>query len=309
VIVIAAPAGIAGNLRLLAIRMRSRRVRSLDDVRRDESVAARDDEPRVKRAETRAGQAAPLVAEGIVWSVAGLDILNGVSLQVQAGEICALVGPNGSGKSSLVNILSGVVFPTDGRVLVEGVEMTGRRPHAFAKRGLARTFQEARVLETQTALANVRVAAWRDVPDGSLLGMARHSPRMWSARKLVNQRSRDELERAGALEFSSWLAGDVSYGTRRKIELARALIGRPRVLLLDEPTAGVSGEHIELMKMLIQEEAARGCAVLIVDHDVDVVNEICDRVVVLDAGRLIYDGSVGGAFSDPAVQEAYVGTA
>jgi branched-chain amino acid transport system permease protein len=305
-IVIGAPAGIAGNVRLLAIRMRSRKIRSLDDVRRkDETAAARtapDGEPL-----GNTGKPA-LSAEGITWSVAGLDILNGVSLQVESGEICALVGPNGSGKSSLVNILSGVTRPSGGRVLMEGGEMTGERPHEFVRRGLARTFQEARVLEAQTVVANVRSAAWRDTPDGTLFGLLFRTPGIFRARRRISQRAYDELERAGALEFARWLAGDVSYGTRRKIELARALIARPRVLLLDEPTAGVSGEHIELMKTLIQEEAARGCAILIVDHDVDVINEICDRVVVLDAGQLIYDGSVAGAFADPAVQEAYVGT-
>jgi branched-chain amino acid transport system permease protein len=304
-IVIGAPAGIAGNIRLLAIRLRSRRVRSLDDLKRKgEAAGAHAAVQRV-----RADASGPaLSAEGITWSIAGLDILNGISLEVASGEICALVGPNGSGKSSLVNILSGVLAPSGGRVLMAGTEMTGERPHDYARRGLSRTFQEARVLDAQTVVANVRSAAWRDTPDGTLLGLLFRAPRIIRGRKSINARANHELERAGALEFARWLAGDVSYGTRRKIELARALIARPSVLLLDEPTAGVSGEHIELMKSLIQEEARRGCAILIVDHDVDVINEICDRVVVLDAGQLIYDGSVNGAFADPAVQEAYVGT-
>jgi branched-chain amino acid transport system permease protein len=306
VIVIGAPAGIAGNARLLAIRLRSRRVRSVDDLHRNGEVPTRPVVGKHERV-AKAGQS-PLSAEGITWSVAGLDILNGVSLEVESGEICALVGPNGSGKSSLVNILSGVTAPSGGRVLMDGSEMTGERPHDYVRRGMSRTFQEARVLDAQTVLANVRSAAWRDTPDGTLLGLLLRAPKILRGRKSINERAHHELERAGALEFARWLAGDVSYGTRRKIELARALIARPRVLLLDEPTAGVSGEHIELMKALIQEEAARGCAILIVDHDVDVINEICDRVVVLDAGQLIYDGSVSGAFADPAVQEAYVGT-
>lgn len=305
VIVIAAPAGIAGNLRLVGIRLRSRSVRSLDDVARPD-LADRLVEPHPHRVSRDTEPA--LSAEDIEWSVAGLEILNGITLHVHPGEILALVGPNGSGKSSLVNILSGVTPPIDGRVVMRGREMTGCRPHDFARNGLARTFQEARVLEAQTALANVRAAAWRDTPDGALAGLVLHAPRIVAARRAINLRARQELARAGALEFAGWLASDVSYGTRRKIELARALIARPSVLLLDEPTAGVSGEHIELLKSLIRDEAARGCAILIVDHDVDVINEICDRVVVLDAGQLIYDGSVSGAFADPAVQEAYVGS-
>jgi branched-chain amino acid transport system permease protein len=113
---------------------------------------------------------------------------------------------------------------------------------------------------------------------------------------------------SGAAEFSGWLAGDVSYGTRRKIELARGLITGPDILLLDEPTSGVSRDHVDVIKRLILREANRGCAVLIVDHDLDVIEEICDRVVVLDAGKKIYDGPVRAAFEDPTVQLAYVGS-
>jgi len=306
-IMLLAPTGVAGNTRRALIRYRANR----HSARHPEEVSAgtasrgapTDVRPR------SVDDAVPLALEGrsVSWSVAGLSILEDVTIGVAPGEICGLVGPNGSGKTSLLNILSGVTRAWTGEVRLHGSDVSRRAAHAIARLGLVRTFQGVRLSEDDTVLTNVRSGAWREAPDRHLVGAFLWSPRRVRAARGVTAAALEALRRAGAGEFARWLAADVSYGTRRKIELARALVARPSVLLLDEPTAGVSTDHVGLMKQLILDEASRGCAVLIVDHDLDVIKEICDRVVVLDAGVKIYDGPPDGAFDDARVQEAYIG--
>lgn len=314
VVVLVAPAGIAGNTRRALVRAFAKRERGAANAA--EVEPAREVEPVERRGVAHAAGGSKdgadvsrevLSVVGVSWRMGRLQIIDDVSLTLAPGEICGLVGPNGSGKSSLLNVLSGITAPDSGRVIVDGVDMTQRKAHEFARSGVSRTFQGVRVMENESALANVRVARWRDAPDGTLLHLVSRVRDRRRASKALATEAAEMLSRAGASEFSSWLVGDVSYGTRRKVELARSLVTCPQVLLLDEPTSGVSGEHIELMKRLIVEEARRGCGVLIVDHDLDVIKGICDRVVVIDAGEKIYDGSVDAAFLNPEVQEAYVG--
>jgi branched-chain amino acid transport system ATP-binding protein len=191
--------------------------------------------------------------------------------------------------------------------LLNGKDMTSQPPHAFARAGLSRTFQGIRVLDGETVLANIRAAAWRETQDGSVLGTFLRTPQRLQALRRVRQIAVNLLALTGDAGFGSWLASDVSHSTRRMLELARALMVRPRILLLDEPTSGVSVERIATMKELIRREARSGCAVLLVDHDLDVIKDICDRVVVLDAGRKIYDGTAENAFRNAAVREAFIG--
>lgn len=306
-VVLIAPEGIAGNVRRTRMRRRARSHR----VSVHSEAPAVDSRPSTESPGTgpRADRSgAVLTVNHVKWQVGNLKITDDVSLALVSGEICGLVGPNGSGKSSLLNLISGATVPDSGSVLIGETDLIGRPAHEFVRQGISRTFQSVRVMERETALDNVRISAWRGVANesasaqrGLRRGTGRHSPgkarheALWA------------LDRVGAKEFAMWLAGDVSFGTRRKIELARAVLPRPSVLLLDEPTSGVSGEHIELMKELIRSEADRGCAVLIVDHDLEVISEICDRVIVIDAGTKIFDGGVSEAFLDPKVQEAYVG--
>jgi branched-chain amino acid transport system ATP-binding protein len=248
-----------------------------------------------------------LEAKAISWQIDALSVLQNVDLSLWPGEICALVGPNGSGKSSLLNILSGVVPPSDGTVAVRSQDFTGQPAYMFFRAGIVRTFQEVRVVESETALANVRAATWYGAPDGGFPGVFLPTPKRRRRLKSLQSKSKEALALVGAAEFGPWLAADLSYGTRRKVELARALVAQPTVLLLDEPTAGVSQDHTQLMIDLIRREAANGCAVLIIDHDLEVIGGLCDRVVVLDAGVKIFDGPPVAAFADEAVRLAYIG--
>jgi ABC-type branched-subunit amino acid transport system ATPase component/ABC-type branched-subunit amino acid transport system permease subunit len=312
VVVVLAPSGVVGQIRLAIMRRRSRRGKA----------AVPEDLEAPASATAGAGNGGPvtvappsprerhlaLQASDLSWGLSGLAILSDVSIELVAGEICALIGPNGSGKSSLLNLLTGITVPNQGQISVGDRDMTGRTAHDYALNGVGRTFQEVRLLEEETAINNVRAAAWRTAADGTLWRAFLSAPRALRASRKLRASAKEMLAISGAAEFSGWLAGDVSYGTRRKIELARGLITGPDILLLDEPTSGVSRDHVDVIKRLILREANRGCAVLIVDHDLDVIDEICDRVVVLDAGKKIYDGPVRAAFEDPTVQLAYVGS-
>jgi branched-chain amino acid transport system permease protein len=311
IVVVAAPSGVVGQIRLLVMRRRSRRGIATVPEATDAVIASGVLEPSAApngRLEHPADPRPVLRASGLSWGLSGLSILSEVSIELSGGEICALIGPNGSGKSSLLNLLSGITAPNDGEVFVRDRDMTGLTAHEYALAGIGRTFQEVRLLEEETAINNVRAATWRTAPDGTLWRAFVGLPTAIRSSRKMRATAREMLAVSGAAEFSGWLAGDVSYGTRRKIELARGLVRSPDVLLLDEPTSGVSRDHVDVMKRLILGEASRGCAVLIVDHDLDVIEEICDRVVVLDAGKKIYDGPVRAAFEDPTVQLAYVGS-
>jgi branched-chain amino acid transport system permease protein len=312
VVVIVAPSGVVGQIRLAIMRRRSRRAQAavpetvptpegLDTTREKSSPG--NGQPHQSVAPRTA-----LRAAGLSWGVSGLVILSDVSVDLVAGQVCALIGPNGSGKSSLLNLLSGITAPDEGGVFVGERDMTGSTAHEYARAGVGRTFQEVRLLEEETAINNVRAAEWRTAADGTLWRVFLRAPEAIRASRKLRASAREMLAICGAAEFAGWLAGDVSYGTRRKIELARGLVGGPDILLLDEPTSGVSRDHVDVIKRLILNEASRGCSVLIVDHDLDVIEEICDRVVVIDAGKKIYDGPVRAAFDDPTVQLAYVGS-
>jgi ABC-type branched-subunit amino acid transport system ATPase component/ABC-type branched-subunit amino acid transport system permease subunit len=328
VIVLLAPAGIIGTVRREVIRRRARRrggpAGSGESVGHDAQAPGQHDEagPAGKADEAPAAPAGgpldasadtatwPLSCDSISWRVAGLQILDGVSLSVAVGEICGLVGPNGSGKSSLINVLAGVTRPDRGYVRVCGADLTGQAAHRFARAGLARTFQAVRLLEDETVVSNIVVGAWRNrrlVRAGTARLRFRGRDRGRAALEL-RQAALRLLELSGDSRISNLLASDVPHGTRRMVEFARAVIAAPSVLLLDEPTSGVSMDRVAIMKTMARAQARRGCAVLIVDHDLDVIKDVCDRVVVLDAGRKIYDGPVGGAFSDPLVREAFIGS-
>jgi ABC-type branched-subunit amino acid transport system ATPase component/ABC-type branched-subunit amino acid transport system permease subunit len=306
VIVVGAPEGIAGRVRRLLIRRSAHRQRPSASVLAIEAAQSPPEAHEDKGVPD--GKPAPMVeAKGISWQIDALKVLQKVDLSLWPGEICALVGPNGSGKSSLLNILSGVVPPNQGVVTVRSRDFTGRPAQEFFRAGVVRTFQEVRVIESETALANVRAATWYGAPDGGFPGVFLPTPARRRRLKSLQSESKAALALAGAAEFGPWLAADLSYGTRRKVELARALVAKPAVLLLDEPTAGVSQDHTQLMIDLIRREAATGCAVLIIDHDLEVIGGLCDRVVVLDAGIKIFEGPPAAAFADEAVRMAYIG--
>ena len=241
-----------------------------------------------------------LRAEGITKQYAGNVVLNDVSIQVRCGELLGLVGPNGSGKSTLLNVMSGVVVPEGGGIHVEGVTVRRLSADDARRRGIHRTFQGLRLVENRTALENAL---------SGLYLQRSHLP--WGPGHLKRRqrvsRALGALARAGVDDYANWSVRHLSHGSRRKVELARAVVAEPTLLLLDEPTSGVSTAHTERMAALMRDEAARGCAVLLVEHNLRFVLDNCTRLVVLDAGRLIYEGTPHDALEDAQVREAYLG--
>ena len=231
-----------------------------------------------------------LVAEQVVKRFRGLKALDGVSLSVREGEIVGLIGPNGSGKTTLLNVASGVLRPTAGRVRVDGVDATGRRPHEVARLGVGRTFQQIRLFGEMTVAENVEVGA---VARGHGADVV---PEL--------------LERLGLSAVADRLAVTLPYWQQRRVEIARALAGRPRFVLLDEPAAGMNEvESDALLETIRAVRDDEGCAILIVDHDLRLIMRLCERIHVLAEGRTICEGAAEAVRRDPAVIEAYLGTA
>jgi branched-chain amino acid transport system permease protein len=233
-------------------------------------------------------------AAGVSKHFAGVTALQSVDLTVALGERIGLIGPNGSGKTTLVNIMSGFVRPTTGRLAVGGRDVTGWPTYRVARLGVARTFQHTRLFGRLTALENVEVGAVR-------------VRRRMSGRER-RARARATLEEVKVTEFASRIASELSFGIRRKVEIARALAAEPRFLLLDEPAAGVpEAEREGLASMIAGVAAQRGLGVLVIDHDLSFVTAICRHIVVLDAGSVIARGTPQAVADDPAVISAYLG--
>jgi branched-chain amino acid transport system ATP-binding protein len=231
-----------------------------------------------------------LELSGIVKQFRGLRALDGVSLSVREDEIVGLIGPNGSGKTTLLNVASGVLEPTEGRVTVDEVDVTGGKPHELARLGVGRTFQQIRLFAEMTVEENVEVGA--------------------VARKQDRQRVPLLLERLELTQEADRLATTLAYGQQRRVEIARALAGSPRFLLLDEPAAGMNeAESDALLATIRAIRDDEGCAVLVVDHDLRLIMRLCERIHVLSEGKTICEGTAETVRKDQAVIEAYLGTA
>jgi ABC-type branched-subunit amino acid transport system ATPase component len=249
-----------------------------------------------------------LVLDGLSVRYGGVAALDGLTLRHDAGGVVGLIGPNGAGKTTLLNVLSGVVRPTGGTALLDGADL-GRLPvHRISALGVARTFQDLKVFSSLTALENVLVPATaRAGLAAAALGRGEAARRTAAA---------GLLDRVGLAAVAGVPAGALPYGMQRRLELARALAARPRLLLLDEPLAGLSGAESGELTALVAGIAAGdsdfagsagGVTVLLVEHDVASVLAVSDRVVVLDHGALLADGAPAEVRADPAVRAAYLG--
>jgi len=244
----------------------------------------------------------PLLAvERLTKSFAALKALNGVSLAVEPRERRALIGPNGAGKTTLFNLITGHLAPNGGRVLFEGEPLTGLAPHAVARRGISRSFQRTSLFPRLDVGENLRLAAAADGRGswnlfGSVARLA--APRA---------RARAVAEQVGLAERLAEPAGRLSYGEQRQLELGVALATAPRLLLLDEPTAGMSPEETQRMTRLLAA-LPREITLLIIEHDMDVVFSLADRITVLHYGEVLSEGAPDAVKADPRVYEVYLGT-
>jgi branched-chain amino acid transport system ATP-binding protein len=236
----------------------------------------------------------------------GLSALEDVSLSVRQGEIYGLIGPNGAGKTTLFNCMTGLYDLSSGEVRLDGQPLQGLKPHRIVEAGFARTFQNIRLFANMTALENVMVGRHPRTRAG-VIGAILRGPRTRAEEAAIRARAHDLMAHVGLRGKADTLAGHLSYGDQRRLEIARALATEPRLLALDEPVAGMNPTERRQMCELFQTLRADGLTLLLIEHDVKLVMGLCDRVAVLDYGRKIAEGEPAAVRADPAVIAAYLG--
>ena len=250
---------------------------------------------------------AQLAVENVTLSFGGLNALSGVSLEVNPGELVSVIGPNGAGKTSLLNCVSGFYHPSRGRIEFEGHDLTHAAPHTVTHYGVARAFQNIELFTGLTVLENLMLARHTYTRYGLLANLWVYGKALRVA--VENRKVIEEVIDFMELEpYRKALVGDLPYGVRKRVEVARALSLSPKLLLLDEPMAGMTLEEKEdMVRFILDIRAERGTTIILIEHDLGVVMDISDRVYVLDFGQVIAAGTPEEVAQNPRVQEAYVG--
>jgi branched-chain amino acid transport system ATP-binding protein len=236
----------------------------------------------------------------------GLTALNAVSLSVAPRQVVGVIGPNGAGKTTLLNVLCGFIRPDEGQVLIDGRHYSNLRPHRLAALGIARTLQGVGLFEQLTAIENVMIGA-SNLARAGFLSALLSLPRSARDERRLREEAGQALDRVGAAGIADARPGELSYGLRKRVALARALAAKPKVLLLDEPASGLAEEEMAELGDLIRELSA-DASLIIVEHHMDLMMSVCQALVVLDFGKVISRGSPQEIQADPAVTAAYLGT-
>ena len=246
--------------------------------------------------------------EGITKTFEGLTALSEISFDVTHGHIKALIGPNGAGKTTLLNVVSGLLKPDAGHIYLDSIDLTQKRPHDITSLGIARTFQLIRLFSANdaTVLDNVMLGAHRRLKPGVLEALLMGG-RLRKRNSVLEKDAQETLDFVGLGWASSYLPSALSFGDQRRVEMARALMAQPKLLLLDEPASGLNDAEVETFAGLLREIRGQGTTILLIEHNMKLVMEIADDIVVLDFGKKLAEGPPVEVSSNAQVIEAYLG--
>lgn len=248
-----------------------------------------------------------LRAENVCKYFGGVKAVNGVSMSVNEGEIVSIIGPNGAGKTTFFNICSGYGKATKGKVYFNGEDITAMKPETISAKGLARTFQKTQLFKYMSVFENVKIGCHKDTKTG-LWDAILHTKRYKQDEEYAAKRSAEIIKMAGLEEYSDTLAGNLAYGIQRRVEIARALASSPKILLLDEPAAGMNPNETQELMYFIKELNAKGQTIVLIEHDMKFVMNCSHRIVVLNFGQKICEGVPDEVKNNAEVQRAYFGS-